>query len=155
MDDFAEDGTDRLTPELVHRLETLRGEVPPSELGDIWVFPPLDEPEGTREFLLFTRLTGMGPRRLYTARVPRENGANGNGRPGPEQVVDEHGRVPAGRVPRLVTRFLDRLGENQEPLHLPVNGSEDRWQEILGEAPGTDGSNGAPARQIEGADRDR
>lgn len=162
---FGEDGT-----ELVRRLRQLEHRVPPEELDELWIFPPLEDPEGTREFLLFTRAAGPRTRRVYSARsrgrgedggkerapVHGAAGENGDPRsadaaadpssvPGPVngerrngdgadsgfQSVVEHGRVPAERLPRIVERFLRRLGEERTPVHVQLDGSVDRWGELL------------------------
>lgn len=178
MEEYAENGHERLNPELRSRLAALRRAVPPSEIGELWVFPPLDEPEGTREFFLFTRMAEEGARRLYTARVPpgSENGhagtaasgngeGAGNGAHGLEaQEVTEHGRVPAGRIPGLVERFRRRLEEEREPIHVHIDGSEVRWERFLGlDGVSSNGSRGAAGaagtpdgeRRIERPERDR
>lgn len=157
MDGAAEDGRGRLTVEVSRRLRELESLVPPSEIGELWVFPPLDEPEGTAEFVLFTRLGDNGTRRLYSARIPpsgeerrslpgpsgrrrereREmaNRRNGDGDAGeaeaPDQRVTEHGAMPAGRLPGLVQRFRRRLEEDRAPVHRRIGGSRERWVEFV------------------------
>lgn len=173
MDGSAERGHERLNGEVSRRLLELEGVVPPSEIGELWVFPPLDEAEGFREFVLFTRFGDNGTRRLYSARIPpsreerrelpgpdgytRErkgktaNRGNGDGESGeelPDQRITEHGAIPAGRLPGLVQRFRRRLGDDGVPVHLEVDGSRDRWTEMIGAATanGSDGTgNGAGA----------
>lgn len=173
MVDFAENGRGEPSSDLGRRLRELQHRVPRSEIGELWVFPPLAEPEGTREFVLFTRFAGNGSRRLYSARIPPdgENGSgpwrgfepptgggaadgNGDGR----QEVTEHGRVPAGRVPRLVEQLLRRLDEDREPLHVNVDGRQERWSELLGRfgaaADGDEDGSGANGAGPGGAGRD-
>lgn len=159
MDGTGEHGHERLSDEVGRRLIELEGVIPPSEIGELWVFPPLEEPEDSREFVLFTRFGDNGTRRLYSARVPpptpeerrelpgpdgytrerdREmaNRRNGDGADGeddlPEQRITEHGAIPAGRLPGLVQRFRRRLGEDRVPVHVEVDGSRERWVELLG-----------------------
>lgn len=170
MDGTAEHGHERLTEEVGRRLLELEGTIPPTEIGELWVFPPLEEPEGSREFVLFTRFGDNGTRRLYSARVPpsqeerrelpgpdgytrerdREmaNRRNGDGEDAggdlPEQRITEHGEIPAGRLPGLVQRFRRRLGDDRVPIHVEVDGSRERWIELLGPvANGGDGAGGA------------
>lgn len=113
-----------LPPETIRRLEEVGLRVPPPQIADVWIFPPLDGVDGSSEFLLFTRLMEGQERRLYTARrAAHPNGSS--------QEIEEHGRVPAGRMPRLIEHFRRRLGEETEPLHLEVHGSEARWRELL------------------------
>lgn len=158
MDASPEHGHERLTDEVNRRLLQLEGEIPPSEIGELWVFPPLEEPEGSREFVLFTRFGDNGTRRLYSARVPpsqeehrelpgpdgytrereREmaNRRNGDGDADgldelPDQRITEHGAIPAGRLPGLVQRFRRRLGDDRAPVHLEVDGSRERWLELI------------------------
>lgn len=160
MDGSAEDGHERLSDELSRRLHDLEETVPPSEIGELWVFPPLEEPEGTEEFVLFTRLGDNGTRRLYSSRVPpsdeerrelpgpsgytrerdremanRRNGDRGDERrEPPEQRVTEHGAMPEGRLPGLVQRFRRRLEEDRAPVHLRIDGSRERWLQLVGAA---------------------
>lgn len=158
MDGSAGKGDGRLTEEVGRRLRELEGTVPPTEIGELWVFPPLDEPEASHEFVLFTRFGDNGTRRLYSARVPpdpeehrelpgpggysrepdremanRRNGdGNGTEPEVPEQRVTEHGAMPAGRLPGLVQRFRRRLGDDRAPVHVEIDGSRERWLELLG-----------------------
>lgn len=141
----------RLSVEVARRLRAIGRSISPAEIADIWVFPPLAELETSAEFFLFTRVDGEGRRRLYTARLggngghAGENGAPpGRGAPsdadgsgyrspdGLEQVIIEHGAVPADRVGRLVARFRRRLGEERDPVHLAVGGREGRWESLVG-----------------------
>lgn len=158
MDGSAEDGRERLSDEVSRRLHDLEDTVPPSEIDELWVFPPLDEPDGTAEFVLFTRLGDNGTRRLYSSRVPpsdeerrelpgpsgytrereremanRRNGDEGDGEEeaGADQRVTEHGTMPQGRLPGLVQRFRRRLEEDRAPVHLRIDGSRQRWIELV------------------------
>lgn len=175
MDGTAEHGHERLTEEVGRRLMELEGTIPPTEIGELWVFPPLEEPEGSREFVLFTRFGDNGTRRLYSARIPpsqeerrelpgpdgytrerdREmaNRRNGDGEEGgdepPEQRITEHGEIPAGRLPGLVQRFRRRLGDDRVPVHIEVDGSRERWVEFLG--PVATGGDGAGSAEPEAA----
>lgn len=169
MDGSAEDGHERLSEAMSRRLRELEETVPPSEVGELWVFPPLDEPEGTEEFVLFTRLGDNGTRRLYSSRVPpsdevrrelpgpsgytrqaeREmaNQGSRDGRAGAEdggadQQVTEHGAMPERRLPGLVERFRRRLEEDRAPVHLRIDGSRERWAQLVRPASGNgDGTN--------------
>ncbi len=160
MDGTAECGYERLDAEVGRRLLELEGVIPPTEIGELWVFPPLEEPEGSREFVLFTRFGDNGTRRLYSARVPpsreerrelpgpdgytrerdrkmanRRNGDGGDAAAElPDQRITEHGEIPAGRLPGLVQRFRRRLGDDRVPVHVQVDGSRERWIELLGPA---------------------
>lgn len=153
-----------LSAELVRRLRQLEDVVPPEEMGDVWIFPPLEEPEGSREFVLFTRVAGDDERAVYSARhrpggngtPPREghdgadidvgNTQNGKspqngssaGRPG--QAVVEHGRAPADRVPGLVEALLRRVGDERAPAHVVIDGSRRRWDELVTRVAGADSS---------------
>jgi hypothetical protein len=164
-----------LTPSLSERLRTLKGHVPPSEISDLWVFPPLADLEDSREFVLFTRLLPDGMRRVCAAEFtggagtaggdgagrsgPSEANGNGKGPPGghgpgvngnghatglsgrvaadrpraesPAVRITEYGRVPSGRVTRVVDGFRRRLGDDREPLHLRIEGRPDSWDRLL------------------------
>ncbi|MCL7962690.1 MAG: hypothetical protein M8860_07550 [marine benthic group bacterium] len=76
------------------------------------------------------------------------NGANGNGasrnsdsghEPGipsaplPTVRITEYGRVPVGRVQRVVDGFRRRLGDHREPLHVRVDGCPQSWLRMLAE----------------------
>lgn len=142
----------QLSVEVAHRLRALGRSVSPTEIADVWVFPPLPELETSAEFFLFTRVDGQERRRLYSARLGRNGGAraekgvppgtsaspseNGDGYRSPdglEQVVIEHGAVPADRVERLVERFRRRLGEERDPIHLVVDGRAPLWESLVAE----------------------
>lgn len=155
-----------LSSELVRRLRQLEDVVPPEEMGEVWIFPPLEEPEGSREFLLFTRVAGDEERAVYSARhrppgseAAAENGKGGGtdgrgdarnggdphngsspGRPG--QAVVEHGRAPADRVPGLVEALLRRVGDERAPAHVVIDGSRRRWDELVTRAAGVASSGG-------------
>lgn len=143
MDERTAEGADAMSDELCRRLLELQEVVSPEEIAELWVFPPLPEVEASSEFVLFTRFDEGQARRLYSARVrPSPNGygagaharENGDGPPAEangEQEVVEHGSVPASRVPRLVQGFLRRLEEDEDPLHVVIDGSRGRWSELL------------------------
>lgn len=160
-----------LSAELIRRLRHLEDFVSPELMGELWIFPPLDEPEGTREFVLFTRMDGDGERAVYSARhrpgdddgaraAAAGNGAgdaaarSGNGGApertaggeAPEQAVVEHGRAPAERLPGLVEALLRRLGDERAPVHVAIEGSRRRWDELVTRLAGTTpGGGGAEA----------
>lgn len=151
-----------VSQELARRLHEVERAVSPSEIGELWIFPPLADVEESAEFLLFTRVLQEDRRRLYSARLRRLAGeeggeaANGNGtRPAGngdgsaarKHEITEHGSVPADRVPGLVERFRRRLGEGAEPTHLVIDGSVDRWSSLL---PATAGGNGHPEGEAKG-----
>lgn len=139
-----------LSEELVRRLRSVGRAVTPGEIGELWIFPPLEDVEESAEFLLFTRLSGNGDRRLYSARMGRDvppegEDAGPTGDAGAEAVapgeapangrrqrITDHGTIPADRVPRLVERFRRRVeAEGHEPVHVVVDGAPERWRELL------------------------
>lgn len=70
------------------RLRELGRRIAPTEISDIWVFPPLPHLEGSAEFLLFTRILPHEMRHLCGAEFLEGsggmgthivNGGNGNG----------------------------------------------------------------------------
>ena len=170
MQDYVDVDQADLSAELVRRLRHLEHFVPPEQMGEIWIFPPLEEPEGTREFVLFTRMSGDEEREVYSARERRDGpegsgrGRNGNGdhaaaaatngngsrvnggtptdgngvgasrgsgREGLAQAIVEHGRAPAGRLPGLVESLLRRLGDQRAPVHVAIEGSRRRWDDLV------------------------
>lgn len=135
-----------VSQELARRLHEVQRAVSPSEIGELWIFPPLADVEESAEFLLFTRVLREDRRRLYSARLRRlagdtgPGGENGNGaRPAADadgaadrrHEITEHGSVPAERVSGLVERFRRRLGDGAEPTHLVIDGSPERWSSLL------------------------
>lgn len=144
-----------VSQELARRLHEVGRAVSPSEIGEVWIFPPLADVEESAEFLLFTRVLEEDRRRLYSARLRRLAGeqdatrtvdgdgrghgngngatpaADGDGGTGRRHEITEHGSVPADRVSRLVERFRRRLGEGGEPRHLVIGGSLERWTSLL------------------------
>ena len=123
MDGFDDAGVSGQSVDL--RLRELGRTIPPSEIAELWVFPPLAGLEGSAEFFLFTCFDG-DRRRLYSACLSpgvRPNGTSG-------QIITEHGLVPADRVPRMVNRLQRRLGDLGEPTHLDIGGSDLRWTEL-------------------------
>lgn len=128
------------------RLDALASAVPPLEIAEIWVFPPLAELESSAEFFLFTRFLEGERRLLCSARLQREDGSPAR------QVVVEHGSVPANRVPRLVERLQRRLGGEGGPVHVLIDGREARWREFLaGGANGVGPGNGDGVGRANGA----
>lgn len=114
--------TDTIAGDTAERLRRLEGRIPPAELSEIWVFPPLDDVEKSEEFHLFTRRVGEGVYRVCAAEFA------GTGEP----RVTVYGAVPESRVARIVAGFRQRLGERRDPLHLPIFGSEERWRLAVG-----------------------
>jgi hypothetical protein len=107
------------------RLRELGRTISPSEIAEIWVFPPLAALEGSAEFFLFTCFDG-DRRRLYSACLSpgvQENGTSG-------QTITEHGLVPADRVHGMVHRLQRRLGDLGEPKHVEIGGCDVRWTEL-------------------------
>lgn len=111
--------------ETAGRLRRLEGRIPPEELSEVWVFPPLDDVEHSEEFHLFTRRMSEGVFRVCAAEFTSENGEW-------EARVTVYGAVPESRVQRLVNGFRDRLGDRREPLYLPIFGSLERWRLAVG-----------------------
>lgn len=111
-----------ITEETAGRLKRLAGSIPPEELSEVWVFPPLDDVEGSDEFHLFTRAMDEGVYRVCAAEFSGEEIAR----------VTVYGAVPEARVPRLVSGFRDRLGDGRAPLYLPIFGSMARWRLAVG-----------------------
>ena len=146
----AENGSTETISELTAaRLRRLAGRIPPDELSEVWVFPPLEDIEGSDEFHLFTRRMSEGVYRVCAAEFPGDGGkddaavsANGagngsrattvDGKKAGEPRVTVYGAVPESRVPRLVAGFRDRLGDGREPLYLPIYGSLERWRLAVG-----------------------
>ncbi len=118
-------GQDPITPETIERLRKLAGSIPPEELSEVWVFPPLPDLEDSEEFVLFTRRVADGVFRVCAAEFA-----------GGETVrVTVYGAVPETRVMNLVAGFRRRLGDRRDPLYLPIFGSSDRWRLVVGADP--------------------
>lgn len=122
-------GTTSISAQLTERLKHLGEAIPPSEIAELWIFPPMVELENSSEFFIFTRFFNGKGRRVYSAGL---NGiADADPVPVDDQEILEHGSVPHDRVPRLVERFQRRLGENREPHHLIIEGCEERWTKLF------------------------
>ncbi len=107
------------------RLGDLSQRVPPPRIADVWLFPPLPQVEDSSEFLLFTSILENGGRALYSARMVPANGTP------PHQVVVEHGRAPADRVPGLVAGLQRRLGQPNPARHVSIDGDGARWEAFV------------------------
>lgn len=114
-----------ISEETAGRLRYLAGRIPPEELSEVWVFPPLDDVDGSDEFHLFTRRMSEGVYRVCAAEFAGDAQAR----------VSVYGAVPESRVQRVVDGFRDRLGESREPLYLPIFGSVERWRLAVGADP--------------------
>lgn len=110
------------------RLSELSRMVPPPEIAELWVFPPLADVQASGEFFLFTRYLDDDSRRVYSSRLLPANGAPAR------QVVVEHGTVPADRVQRLVGRLQHRVGQSKAPRHVVIDGETGRWEALVAEA---------------------
>ncbi|MDT8436485.1 MAG: hypothetical protein RRA92_06985 [Gemmatimonadota bacterium] len=138
-------GSHAIDADLARRLRALAGSVPPDEISELWVFPPLAAVEDSREFVVLTRLLPDGMRRVCAAELPpcTENGtaatpraeaavpAQGNGDAAAGPALAEFGRVPSGRVGRVVEGFRRRLGDAMEPIHLRIEGRAEAWDRAL------------------------
>jgi len=118
-----------LTGDLTVKLRQLGRAVSPTEISDLWVFPPIEELEDSSEFLLFTRFMNEDLRRLCAARFVSVR--NGGPEPHVEQQVTEYGSVPAQRLPRLIEGFRKRLGDGRPPIHLPIEGCPVNWDRLI------------------------
>lgn len=127
---------------IASRLNAVERIVPPPEIADLWLFPPLPDVESSAEFLLFTRILEGNARALYSARMVPANGTPSH------QVVVEHGSVPAERVSRIVGQLQHRLGHGAAPRHVPIEGRPDRWRSLL-ERNGAEASEAAGQAQGE------
>ncbi len=118
-------GQGTIAPETIGRLRRLAGSIPPEELSEVWVFPPLPDLENSEEFVLFTRRMSEGVFRVCAAEFTRGETAR----------VTIYGAVPEARVRNVVAGFQRRLGDRREPLHLPIFGSTERWRLVVGADP--------------------
>ena len=118
-------GRESITPETIERLRKLAGSIPPEELSEVWVFPPLADLQDSEEFILFTRQMAEGVFRICAAEFSHGETAR----------VTVYGAVPETRVMSLVGGFQRRLGDRREPLYLPIFGSNERWRLVVGADP--------------------
>jgi hypothetical protein len=147
---------DETRREVATRLRDLGERIAPTEISDVWVFPPLSHLEGSMEFLLFTRFLPDEMRHLCGAEFTTGNGnssgngqgsngsgngngngnGSGNGDGAPAQTdrvrrITEYGAVPSHRVSRVVAGFRERLGDHREPFHFEIGGSADSWGQLI------------------------
>jgi len=122
-------GTTSISAQLAERLRHLGEAIPPSEIAELWIFPPMVELENSCEFFIFTRIYNGKGRRVYSAGL--SGIVDADPVPVDDQEILEHGSVPHDRVPRIVERFQRRLGENREPQHLIIEGCEERWATLF------------------------
>ena len=116
------------------RLGDLGRRIPPPRIADVWLFPPLPQVEDSSEFFLFTSILEDGGRALYSARMVPANGTPAH------QVVVEHGRAPANRVPGLVAGLQRRLGQPSAVRHVRIEGDGARWEALLKQSQEADAS---------------
>lgn len=116
-----------ISTETADRLRHLAGRISPEELSEVWVFPPMEDVDGSDEFHLFTRRITDGVFSVCAAEFGDDEPAR----------VTVYGAVPESRVPRLVAGFRSRLGDGREPLYLPIFGSLERWRLAVGADPET------------------
>ncbi len=116
------------------RLGDLSRRIPPPRIADVWLFPPLPQVEDSAEFFLFTSILEDGGRALYSARMVPANGTPAH------QVVVEHGRAPANRVPGLVAGLQRRLGQPAAVRHIPIGGDGARWEALMAQSREDDAS---------------
>ncbi|WP_420438024.1 hypothetical protein [Candidatus Palauibacter sp.] len=116
------------------RLGDLSRRIPPPRIADVWLFPPLPQVEDSSEFFLFTSILDDGGRALYSARMAPANGTPSH------QVVVEHGRAPANRVPGLVAGLQKRLGQPAAVRHIPIEGDGARWEALVEQSQEATGS---------------
>jgi hypothetical protein len=117
---------------LATRLSAVEQHVPPPQIADIWLFPPLPDVLESSDFVLFTRIVDHDTRALFSARMVPENGSPAH------QVIVEHGSAPADRVPKLVQGLQRRLGPDGAARHVRIDGQPERWQTLLAETRGDD-----------------
>jgi hypothetical protein len=118
-----------LSSELTLKLRRLGRSVSPTEISDLWVFPPIEALEDSSEFFLFTRFLTADIRRLCAARFVCVR--NGGLESHLEQEVTEYGSVPAQRIPRLIEGFRKRLGDGRPPIHLTIDGCPVSWDRLV------------------------
>ncbi len=122
---------------LAARLDAVGARIPPPQIADVWLFPPLPDVVSSSEFVLFTRILEGDTRAVFSARVVPANGSPAH------QVIIEHGRAPADRVARLVANLQRRLGQTAAPKHVRIEGEAERWCALLEAA--RESARGAPA----------
>ncbi|TFG66893.1 MAG: hypothetical protein E4H28_00465, partial [Gemmatimonadales bacterium] len=96
-------GQSTIAPETIGRLRMLAGSIPPEELSEVWVFPPLPDLDDSGEFVLFTRRLSEGVFRVCAAEFTRGEPAR----------VTVYGSVPETRVMNLVAGLQRRLGDRR------------------------------------------
>ncbi len=110
------------------RLDELSRRFSPDRIADVWLFPPLNGQQDSSEFVLFTGIGKAQERVLYSAEIVSRNEMLVH------QLVTEHGRAPANRIPKLVAGIQRRLGEPVAVQHVPIGGDPGRWESLVAES---------------------
>ena len=104
--------------DLVNRLRALERSVAPTEISDLWVFPPLPELEESGDFVLFTRLLPGEMRRICAVSFTEHESSNGTSRLANVENGDSESGA-AGTVPRNG----NGTGASTSGPVIPVNGN--------------------------------
>lgn len=125
------------------RLREIGDRLPPSQIDEIWIFPPLPDREFASEFIVLSCFEAPGRRRIVTAHVEAESEGSEEVPATWVQRLREHGVAPENWVPGIPDRLLERLSDAGVPRVFEIGGEPGRWTEALGELLGNGAANGA------------
>jgi hypothetical protein len=91
-------------------------EIPPDEVGGIWLFPPVRREEREWGIAVVSRRADSERCRIYTASYMLV--VRGRDRGQSKIVVEEVGEGPRGVVPELIKGVQQRAGESEPPIEV-------------------------------------
>lgn len=126
------------------RLRAIGDHISPTQIAELWVFPPLPDRDATSEFLLLACYDGTDRRRIVTAQLEARLAD-----PEDEEYdwvlrLEEHGAAPEGWVAGIPDRLLRRLSEAGVPEVVEIGGQPERWADAIQRFADGDGASAAP-----------
>ncbi len=115
------------------RLEALAERVHPSNIDELWVFPPLPNRETASEFILVTGFEAGsdGHRHVITAHVEAEFVDEEGTEFCWVQRIEEVGPVPCEWLRSLPDSLLGRLAEAGVPEVVEIGGKLEAWEAVV------------------------
>lgn len=112
-------------------LEGLAQRFDVTTVDDLYVFPTR-RVQGVESTVFVFSIHDDDRRRVITAHLRATR--NKRGEPSIDTKLDEHATAPAERIPRVIDGVLRRLSEDfasTPPSHAHIEGSEQRWRQLI------------------------